>query len=401
LPIEGFPAEIQEMITTCAETYGTPRDYWAGAALIASALGIGNKLQLMTNYPNVPVLWMVLLGDVSSGKSHPVDFCLNYFKELDSRSIMKYNEDLDAYEKALKLAPKERSAMGITGPPEKPKCFQYILNDFTPEAMVEAHGVNNRGLLIERDELKGWIDDFGRYNKSGEQSNMLTSWSGLGISYNRKTSGIMNIAHPCIMVCGGMQPALLHSLASDYRVENGFLSRLCMIYPDKTDKAVYNDTILPEYIRFRWEKYLSRLVSMKPQTEIRLSSEAKGKYSEWYNLNAQLTNAETSGYLKGVYGKLDIISLRLAIVIRGMNLACEGLVSPEISGGEMETALELTEYFRATAMKVYNWLFGPLDLTGLDKRNVANYLFHGLGNKKVDILKVLKTSWSQLGRMVS
>ena len=218
-------------------------------------------------------------------------------------------------------------AMGITDQPEKPKCFQYILNDFTPEAMVEAHGVNNRGLLIERDELKGWIDDFGRYNKSGEQSNMLTSWSGIGISYNRKTSGIMNIAHPCIMVCGGMQPALLHSLASDYRVENGFLSRLCMIYPDNTDKAVYNDTILPEYIRFSWEKYLSKLVSMEPQREIRLSSEAKEKYSEWYNLNAQLTNAESSGYLKGVYGKLDIISLRLAIVIRGMNLVCEGEVS--------------------------------------------------------------------------
>ena len=112
LPIEGFPAELQEMISTCSATYGTPRDYWAGAVLIASALGMGNKLKLVTNYPNVPVLWIVLLGDVSSGKSYPLDFCLNYFKELDSRSIMKYKEDLDEYERALKLAPKERPGNG-------------------------------------------------------------------------------------------------------------------------------------------------------------------------------------------------------------------------------------------------------------------------------------------------
>ncbi len=400
MPVDGFPAELQEIINTCSVTYGTPRDYWAGAALIASALGIGNKLQLVTNYRNLPVLWIVLVGDVSSGKSYPVDFCLNYFKRLDSRSIMKYKQELEEFEKVSRLAPKERQAMGITGQPEKPKCFQYILNDFTPEAMVEAHTVNNRGLLIERDELKGWIDDFGRYNKSGEQSNMLTSWSGIGISYNRKTSGIMNIAHPCIMVCGGMQPALLPALGADYRIENGFLSRLCTVYPDNTSKAAFNENKLPENILFNWEKYLSRLIKIEPQQELRLSSEAKEKYSEWYNLNAQLTNEDTSGYVKGVYGKLDIISLRLAIVIRGMNLACDGTVAEEISGEEMVTAIGLTEYFRATALKVYKTLFGPVDIAGLNKRNVANYLYHKLENRKVDIKTVLKTSGSQLERLV-
>src|ERR1035437_2953735 len=123
--------------------------------------------------------------------------------------------------------------------------------------MVEAHKTNNRGLLIERDELKGWIDDFGRYNKSGEQSNMLSSWSGIGITYNRKTSVIMSIQHPCILVCGGMQPDLLPSLAANNRVENGFLSRFCCIYPDNTQKAGYNNKILSEKIRTDWEDYLT------------------------------------------------------------------------------------------------------------------------------------------------
>jgi hypothetical protein len=399
LPVEGFPAVLQEIVNTCAETYCTPRDYWAGAVLIASALGIGNKLELITNYRNVPVFWLVLLGDVSSGKSNPIDFCLDYFKQLDSLSIRKYEEDLAEFNHLSAMPAKDRLLEGKSGKPVKPQCFQYILNDFTPEAMVEAHKTNNRGLLIERDELKGWIDDFNRYNKSGEQSNMISSWSGFGITYNRKTAGIMNIEHPCIMVCGGMQPDLLPTLAADNRLENGFLSRLCSVYPDNVKKADYNSNNLPDHIRTDWERYLSALVNMT-KLELRLSADAQEKYSEWYNMNAQKSNDEPSGYLKGVYGKLDIISLRLSVVIRGMKMVCDGEYSEEITGEDMEAALAITEYFRATALKVYRRLFGSDNSVNLDKRDVAAYLYRNTDMNKAGISRLLRTSRSQVDRAV-
>ena len=269
-------------------------------------------------------MWLVLVGDVSSGKSNPMDFCLGYYKRLDSESIRKYDENMAEYNLISKMTVKERIAEGISEKPNKPECFQYILNDFTPEALVAAHKVNNRGILIERDEIKGWIDDFGRYSKSGEQSNMLTSWSGIGITYNRKTSGILNILHPCIMVAGGMQPDLLRTLADDNRAENGFLSRLCSIYPDDTKKSNYNSAILPERIKQDWEKYLDRLISLKEEKLI-LGENAQRRYEEWYNKNTTMINEEDNGFLKGVYGKLDIISLRVAIIIFGMNQACGDL----------------------------------------------------------------------------
>jgi hypothetical protein len=398
-PIEGFPSDVQEMITSCATTYGTPRDYWAGAVLIASALAIGNKLELVTNYKNIPVLWLVLLGDVSSGKSNPLDFCLDYFKKLDCRSFEEYEEDLTEINRISGMTVKERLVEGICDKPSKPEYFQYILNDFTPEAMVEAHKTNNRGLLIERDELKGWIDDFGRYNKSGEQSNMLSSWSGIGITYNRKTSGIMSIQHPCIMVCGGMQPDLLPSLAANNRAENGFLSRFCCVYPDNTQKAGYNNKVFPEKIRTDWEEYLTELLYMT-KLDVRLGRDAEEKYSAWYNFNAQMTNDESTGYLKGVYGKLDIISLRLSIVIRGMKMACNVDYSLEITGEDMKAALALTEYFRATALKVYRKLFAN-EGSNIDKKLMANYLYKERGVNKKDISLLLGTSRSQLDRMLA
>lgn len=210
----------------------------------------------------------------------------------------------------------------------------------------------------------------------------------------------MNIPRPCILVCGGMQPDLLHTLAADNRAENGFLSRLCAVYPDHTEKGSYNNAILPDKIKTDWEEFLAALTNMRTSSTISLSREAQQQYAGWFDQNVKKTNEESSGYLKGVYGKLDIISLRLAIIIRGMNMVCEGEFSAEITGEEMETAVALTEYFRATALKVYKRIFDNSDLQGIDKKLIANYLFKELGANKSEIAKVLKTSRSQIDRVL-
>ncbi len=235
--------------------------------------------------------------------------------------------------------------------------------------MIEAHSTNDRGLMILRDELKGMIDDFGRYNKSGEQSNLISSWSGVAMSYNRKGSGVMNIEHPCILVCGGMQPELLPALASDSRAENGFLSRFCCVFPDNAMKAGYNSELLPDKYRLSWEDYLSKLVNMTGKTELTLSKEAEEKYAKWFDINAKITNAEPSGYLKGVYGKLDIVSLRLAVIVRGMSMVCDGDYSKEITADDMRAALSITEYFRAAALKVYRKIFCSRSAESQKKRH--------------------------------
>jgi hypothetical protein len=400
-PIEGFPKELQEMIRTCSSTYRTPLDYWAGAVLIASALGIGSKMELVTNYRNVPVLWLVLVGDVSSGKSNPLEFCLNWFKRQDSASYKKYEEDLAAYTRLMRMAEKDRRLEGFGEVPAKPEFFQYILNDYTPEALASAHKTNNRGILIERDELKGWIDDFDRYTKSGEQSNLLSSWSRIGITYNRKSAGILNIERPTILVCGGMQPDLLPTLASDKRAENGFMSRLCAVYPDSTEKAKFNNATLPEEVRMNWENWLSKLTGMKTEYTLSLSEEAQKQYELWFNMNAERINREENGYLKGAFGKLDIISLRLAIIIHGMNMACEGIAPGEITGEEIESALAIAEYFKATAFKVYMRIFENAKPKEVNRRSVATYMLNDLKMTKIEIARELKTSRSQVDRLVA
>lgn len=114
-----------------------------------------------------------------------------------------------------------------------------------------------------------------------------------------------------------------------------------------------------------------------------------------------MTNREENDYLKGVYGKFDIISLRVAIINHGMNMACEVVNPGEITSGEMESALTITEYFRSTALKVYRCIFEKAEPGKTIQQSVAMYMLDKLKMNKVEIVKTLKTSKSQVDRLIA
>ena len=84
-----------------------------------------------------------------------------------------------------------------------------------------------------------------------------------------------------------------------------------------------------------------------------------------------------------------MISLRLAIVVYGMNLVCCQDLSTEISESTMLTAINLTEYFRSTALKVYKKIF--IDNNTLNKKDVIKYC-HSLGASQNEIALATKVS---------
>ncbi len=398
LPIDRFPEFIQRFINTCENVYKTPIDFWVGSMLTATALAIGDKLELVTKYRNVPIFWTCLIGNVSIGKTEPQSICMAPFVKLDEKEITKYNIEKAKHERIKALTQTQRNAEGIGDNNPPPKCFQYLLIDFTPEALTQVHSVNKRGLMIHRDELIGWIDDFGRYNKSGEQTNMLSSWTRIAMKGNRVSKDPLMVSLPVIMVMGGMQPEVLKRLAVDDRSENGFLSRMVFFYPKHTSKPTYSNAIVPEELLVEWEHFIVSLTQMVQKTELRLTQEAEGIYIEWYNKNVGIINNEKSGYLIGVYGKLDVIALRLAVVIKGMFWQLDSDQTPTISGEIMKTALEITEYFRATALKVYHKIFTNQQ-DELSKKEVAIFLFKNLGyNNKTHMAEILKTSRTQVQR---
>ncbi len=145
LPIEGMPEFVQDFINEYCRVYNIPRDFIAGSVLLSTALAIGNKLELVTKYRNVPILWFSIIGHVSSGKTDPLRRCLEYFTQKDADTICTYLRDMSIYEAEMSKPKKERDENIL-----KPECFQYILNDYTPEALALVHAINKRGLCIYR-----------------------------------------------------------------------------------------------------------------------------------------------------------------------------------------------------------------------------------------------------------
>jgi hypothetical protein len=400
LPIDGMPRFIQEYIKTCSAVFNSPQDYWAASVIMATALGIGDKYQLVGKYDNVPILWMNLIGDVSTGKTEAMNFTFRPFDNLDKASHQNFLKEYQKYNEIEGMTSNERKAEGIDRMQE-PNCFQYIVKDSTPEALTKIHLTNNRGLMINRDELKGWLDDFNRYSNSGEQSNLLSTFNRVSMITNRKGGGlnsVLRIEKPCILIFGGMQPDLIPSLASDNRGENGFLARFCNVWPDNTEKPLYTKARVPETITNNWSDYITGLTQIQEQKNISLSNDAENLYSDWCNKkNKVMTDNEPTGFLKGVYGKLDIISLRLAVVIYGMNRHTLGEDSQQISGDEMATALNITEYFRSTALKVSQKLFG--DQTGSITTKEGIKWLIGLGNTDRQISEVVKKSQQYINKI--
>jgi hypothetical protein len=272
-----------------------------------------------------------------------------------------------------------------------------MIVDATPEAMAQAMTVKPRGITLTRDELHGWILDFGRYAKSGEQQNMISTWSQQPFKINRKSGENEFIKEPFINVTGGIQTGLLSEMAKDNRTINGFLPRFCFVFPDNIEPPRYITEELSEDLKSKYRQYIENLTLIDSyRRELRLSWEAEQLYEVFYNKNAELNGSgKQPDYLNEVNSKLNIILLRAAILLHISQWACSGENINVINACTMQEAISLSEYFRITAKKVHT----VISQNGSSQKDVARYL-ETLGNSQTEIAKVLKVSQPYVNKIL-
>jgi hypothetical protein len=398
LPIYGFPPFIRELIEHSSKIYGLHRDFWAGAILSATSLSIGNSIQLQTKYLNSPLLWIAIVAPSGVGKSHPLNFAFKPISDFDWESKKKFDKELANYEAAMELPPNERIEQ-YGDEIQRPKFHQFLLTDATPEAVVEAHEFNRRGICIIRDELMGWVMDFGRYNRSGEVENWLSCWSQQPMRFNRKGKPPLLLDKPFINVIGGLHEDVLHDFAKDNRQLNGFLQRFCFVFPDQVMKPYYSDTTLPEEAIRRYHEHISNLMSITEESVLTLSSEAHEAYKGYVDQNADTINKENSGAVRSAIAKLDVIVLRIAITLHMSHWACSGEQKEQISRETMNAAIEMTEYFRLTSMKVIDRI-SALKPNIVTKKGVIFFLLKEMKYKPADVARITDVSPQYISKLM-
>ncbi|MCX6280200.1 MAG: DUF3987 domain-containing protein [Bacteroidetes bacterium] len=391
-PIDGLPVFLQRLTVECSTVYGTPRDFWAASFFVATASAIGLSHILTGKYTNITALWWMFVAPSGTGKSEPLHFALNPLNKIDAENYKSYKKEKAVFDSVKNMTKSEKKEQDIHELPPVPICKQIILKDFTPESMAEVHNNNLRGILMYRDEIMGWINDIGRYRyaKSGEVETMLTTWTGLGTTINRKGQDPTRIDEPCITIAGGVQVKKLNDLTNDGRAENGMIQRCMFVWPDFCEKSHYKkETVSPES-KQAYEQYINNLRGLSEDNTFELSDEAENLYEEFYNRNADKSNAEKVEFIKELYAKLDIMVLRLALIIQVMKLVCEGNASITIEPETMEYAIRITEYFRVTGLKVYHYLTSGAP-SELSKKDVILFLRNTVGiTNQSEIARIMK-----------
>lgn len=362
-PIHVFPKLLEDYARELHRCNSFPLDYTGAGFLFAASVAIGNTAQVKVKeeYTMPAVLWLAIVGRPGTNKTHPLEAALKHLKRKGEDAHAKYKLEQARWEQ--EEGERRNRTEGREAPRPGPQWRPHLVGDATMEALVAKLEHAHRGLGLHRDELAGWWGSMDQYRKGADREKWLSLFNGKAVDAIRRTSGEVLVPMPFVSVCGTVQPGKLHTLGKD---QDGFLPRILFAYPDQQVKPYHSEASIGKEWALSYAQVLDRLLELPLELDhnrpapklLELSEAALVAFRQWERTNTDRTNAATSEGIAAIYPKLETYAPRLALVLDLLHLAAEGAGMPErISGKAMKGALELVEYFQATARKVHFQLF--------------------------------------------
>lgn len=380
-PTDALPEPIRGFVASGAKAIGCDSSYLALPLLSALAAAIGNtrRIQLKRGWTAPAIIWTAIVGESGTMKTPAFKLVMKPVRERQRKALkvhaekMKnYEADLAHYQKDFSQWKRDKKA-GVEPPacPEAPQAVRYVVSDTTVEALAPLLLSNSRGVLLARDELAGWIGSFDRYagGKGGaDAAHWLSMHNGESIVVDRKTGIPRTIYVPqaSVSVTGGIQPTILHRALGVEHRESGLAARLLLTCPPRKPKRWTEADIAPD-AEAELARLFDRLFELEPSVDdeddthpvvVGLTGDAKSAWTEYYNGHAE-EQIELSGELSAAWSKLEEYAARLALVIHYVRWAADDadLKSPDaVDGASMKAGIELTQWFKVEARRVYSLL---------------------------------------------
>lgn len=378
MPLNCLPEVMKDFVIAVSRAVGCDPSFVVLPMLSACAGVIGNarRIRVKHGWFVPPILWTAVIGESGTQKSPPLRAVIKFLKEHQQTLIARHQGELCEYKqeqaehkKALKQFEKDGSGQRPEEP-VRPVCERCLVSDTTIEGLVPILQENWRGVLLQRDELSGWIGGFDKYSKSGNTSADAAHWLSVynadALIVDRKTGEpkTLFVPNPAVSVCGGIQPGILNRVLGSEHRENGLAARLLMSYPPRKAKA-WSDEEIPEAQERALEDLMSGLLSLKPDTGadghqkpgiVFLSDDARRTFINYYNRTAQ-EQSGLSGDLAASWSKLEEIPPRLALVFHCVRQVTTADVDPWHCDGEtMQAAVTLAEWFKGETERIQTLL---------------------------------------------
>ena len=281
------------------------------------------------------------------------------------RALQQYEMDKAQYDDTRKRR-RGGATEEVEPPPEPPVCRRLATSDCTTEALAALLAENDRGILLERDELSGWFGGYDRYaHGSSDVAAYLSMHRAGPITIDRKTGQrVIHVPHAAVSICGTIQPgALRRCLTAEY-FDRGLPARILLAMPDSPRKR-WSEAIVPPATGKAVDDLFGSLLALEPDrtldaegdehtspVELPLSAAAKAAWVEFYDSHAAEQESLGDDRESAAWSKLEAYAARFALVF-GL---CRDPATTVIDAASMADAIRLTRWFAAETRRVYDAL---------------------------------------------
>jgi putative DNA primase/helicase len=379
-PTDALPRPVARLVEESAAAIGCPPDAIGLSALIALGSAIGNSrvIQPKKGWTESAAIYGAVIADSGEKKTAAIAAAASEVQRIENSLNKQHDQEMDEFareEREYEVDRKEASKQGLPAPPppRRPIAERVHVNDTTVEALVPILKENPRGVMLERDELVGWVKGMDQYKAGGKGSDRqfwLSVWSNRPVSVDRKgQSGPTSVLRPFVSVVGSIQPSVLPELAGNR--EDGMLERFLFAYPE-TLNAMWTEDEVSDTAKAAYQDLYERLRDLGMEADelgdpiekpVTFSTEAKQLYIATYNTHRRdMGLSGFPSFLRSPFSKLEAYLLRITLILAACRFATDS-VAERVEVDDVLRAVALVEYFKEQTRRV----FGALG--GFDPRN--------------------------------
>jgi hypothetical protein len=374
-PTSALPRPVARLVEESAAAIGCPPDAIGLSALISLGSAIGNSrvIQPKKGWTESTAIYGAVIADSGEKKTAAIAATTGVVQNLENILNKDHDKSLEEFareEREYEVERKEAAKHGLPAPPppRRPVAERVHVNDTTVEALIPILKENPRGVLLERDELVGWVKAMDQYKAGGkgaERQLWLSVWSNRPVSVDRKShSGPTSVLRPFVSVVGSIQPSVLPELAENR--EDGMLERFLFAYAEPLN-AMWTEDEVSDAAKAAYQDLYERLRALGMDADelgdpiekpVTFSTEAKQLYIATYNNHRlEMSLPGFPSFLRSPFSKLEAYFLRITLILAACRFTLDS-VAERVEVEDVLRAVALTDYFKEQARRVFGGLGG-------------------------------------------
>jgi putative DNA primase/helicase len=431
-----LPTTIRPWVADIADRMQCPVDFPAVAAMVGMAGLVGRKVGIRPKQKDswtvVPNLWGMLIGRPSMMKSPPLKEALRPIRQMTQAALEEHQKAYLEF-----LAEKELHEIQAAGArkdiaaalkkddadvthlqeelkrhlqPAPPKRRRYTVNDATVEKLGEILSENPNGVILERDELMGFLKSLERPGQEGARAFYLEAWTGDGeFETDRIGRGNVRIDRVCLSIIGTIQPGplglYLHEAIRGGTGDDGLMQRFQLaVWPDDPGPWQVVDRAPDADARNAAFKVFQRLDEMNGDTVgakvdmfddsgvpfLKFTPAAQQRFYEWMQTREnRLRGGQEHPAVESHLTKYRSLIPSLALLT---HLAEDR--AGNVGADAMERAIGWSDYLESHARRIYSQGVEP---AAASARALAKRIQKGEVADGFTLRDIYRNHWSMLG----